>query len=170
MHALRQKMNVSVVLFTVICTCVLAACGTNSVGAGVQPAPTPSPSPTAITVPGYGSAYGCPGDAVVHTAPAAANLIIRPGQGRTFSVQKGEVMEVQMPFGVAWQGPTTSGGVLQLQSPSGYVWKPNNACIWRFVARGSGTVVLTFSGMPLCKKATLCVPAEVFSAFTINVA
>ena len=125
------------VLFVAIGAFVLAGCGKNSSGTGVPGATgttgaqsTPSPMPTSEIVQGYGAAYGCPSDAVVSTAPATANVTVRPGQGQTtFSVHTGDVIEVQMPFGIAWKGPTTPEEVLQLQSPSGYAWKPSNACI-----------------------------------------
>src|SRR5437588_13129775 len=63
-----------------------------------------------------------------------------------------------MPFGIAWKGPTTPEEVLQLQSPSGYAWKPSNACIWRFVARGAGKVNLIFRALPSKMKFTLPAP------------
>jgi len=167
-HALRHKKCVSLALFAVICAFVLAGCGPRRSTAGA--APTPSPIPTAGTVRGYGAAFGCPSDVVVRTAPAAANFTLRRGQGpTTITIQSGDVMEVQLPFGIAWRGPTTSAGVLELQYPSGYAWKPSNACIWRFVARRAGAVELTFFGTALCKKPTLCAPSEIISAFTIQV-
>lgn len=168
-HAFRQKMCVFIVLFIVICAFVLTACGKISTGKGAEP--TPLPTPTSGTVQGYGTAFGCPSDVVVSTAPAPANVTVRPGQGQTtFYAHKDDVIEIQMPFGVAWRGPITSGEVLQLQFPSGYVWKPSNACIWHFVARGVGTAKLTFFGSALCKKPGLCAPSEIFDAFTIKVA
>jgi len=174
-YAFRQHMCVYMVLFVAIGAFVLAGCGKNSSGSGVTGTTgaqsTPSPMPTSEIVQGYGAAYGCPNDAVVNTAPATANVTVRPGQGQTtFSVHTGDVIEVQMPFGIAWKGPTTPEEVLQLQSPSGYAWKPSNACIWRFVARGAGKVNLIFEGRALCKKVTLCVPSVDIAEFTIRVA
>jgi hypothetical protein len=167
-NVLRQKMCLLIVLLITICAFVLAACGTRSSSIGTEP--TPSPSPTSGTVQGYGTAYGCPSDVVVSNAPAAANVTVRPNQGHTtIYIHKGDVLEVQMPFGVAWKGPTTSQGVLELQSPYGYVWKLSNACIWRFVARGTGTVELSFFGSALCKKVILCVPSVLNAGFTIKV-
>ena len=167
-NVLRNKMCWLIVLFITICAFVLAACGTRS--SSIATEPTPSPIPTSGTVRGYGAAYGCPSDVVVSNAPAAANVTVRPDQGlTTVSIHKGDLLEVQMPFGVAWKGPTTSQGVLQLQSPYGYVWKLSNACIWRFDARSTGTVELTFFGSALCKKTILCVPSVLNVAFTIKV-
>jgi hypothetical protein len=170
-HVLRQKKGLYTILFVVIFAFVLATCGTrsSSTATGSTP-PTPSSIPTPGTVPGYGKTYGCPSDVVVSTAPAAPDVTVEPKQGSTvIKAHRGDVIEVQMPFGVAWQGPTTSQGMLQLQQPSGYVWKPSNACIWRFAAMGAGTVALDFSGSAICKKVSLCVPSEEDATFTITV-
>ncbi|HCJ34829.1 MAG TPA: hypothetical protein DHV65_11120 [Ktedonobacter sp.] len=96
---------------------------------------------------------------------------IQPNQGTTaVNARTGDVLEIQMPFGLAWESPiTTSQGVLQLQSPSGYAWKPSNACIWRFVAKGTGTTALTFLGRAICQKVTTCVPSVTLTSFTIKV-
>ena len=162
------------VCFLITAAFILTACGTNSTTTASNPATgtasTPSPTPTIQTVRGYGTAYGCPSDAVVSATPAVANIIVRPGQAHTtFSIQQGNVVEVQMPFGIAWRGPAVSGGGLQLQSPAGYAWKASNACIWRYVAKNAGTVKLTFSGMVLCKQNLHCALAEVLDEFTIKV-
>ena len=171
MHALLalwQKMCVLILPCVIICVLVLTACGTNV--SGIRAGSTPTPLSTTQTVRGYGTAYGCPSDVAVSTAPAAANVTLRPGQGSTtFFAHKGNIVEIQMPFGVAWVGPDISGTALELQSPAGYVWKQSNACVWRFVARNAGTVTLTFSGTALCKKPIRCVPSEVLVGFTIAV-
>jgi hypothetical protein len=170
-HVLRQKKVLYTVLFVVIFAFVLAACGTRSSSTATgSTSTTPASIPTSGTVPGYTTTYGCPSDVVVSTAPAAPNVTVEPKQGNTvINAHRGDVIEIQMPFGVAWQGPTTSQGVLQLQQPAGYVWKPANACIWRFVAMGTGRVALDFSGSAICKKVSLCVPSEVDATFTITV-
>jgi hypothetical protein len=166
-NVLRLKMYLLIVLFVTIGAFILAACGTRSSSTVTEI--TPPPIPTSGTERGYGTAYGCPSDAVVSNAPAA-NVMVRPDQGHTkIAIHTGDLLEVQMPFGVAWKGPTTSQGVLELQSPYGYVWKLSNACIWRFVARGAGTVELTFIGSALCKKTILCVPSVLDANFTIKV-
>jgi hypothetical protein len=186
-RAPRQKTILGFVLCVSVVAAILAACGTNSSSAATgtnlpsNAPPTRSPSkpttgpvlpvatPTKSQV-GYGSANGCPSDVVMSTAPVAPGLTLRPQNGRrVIDVHKGEVIEIQMPFGLQWRGPTTSQGILQLQPPAGYAWKPSNACIWRFVARDSGSVILTFSGRPICKKTSLCVPAESISLFNFKV-
>lgn len=181
MHAIDapvqiQKKWIFFVCLLVIGALMLTACGYNGTTSGSNPTTgatpsAPSPTPTIKTVRGYGATYGCPSDAVVSVAPTVATITVRPGQGHTtFSVQQGNVVEVQMPFGIAWRGPDVSGGGLQLQSPAGYAWKPVNACIWHYVAKNAGTMKLTFDGSVLCKQNLHCALAEVIDEFTIKVA
>ena len=167
-HALWQPKSLCIMLFVTIFALILEACGTRSsgTGAGLHP----SPIPTSGTVVGYGTVYGCPSDVVVSPAPPAADVTVQPNQGATpIHAHQGEVIEVQAPFGLVWEGPTTSQGPLQLQSPYGYAWKPDSACIWRFLAQGTGTVELLFSGMAICKKGLHCVPSVTEASFTIKV-
>jgi hypothetical protein len=170
--ALRQEKWKFIVFFAAIGAFILTACSANSSNyTTTGTASTPSPMPTSGIVRGYGTTYGCPADVVVSTAPAAANVLVRPGLGHTtFSARQGDVMEVQMPFGIAWKSPDLSGRVVQMQSPAGYVWKPSNACIWRYVARDGGTVKLIFFGTVLCKQNIHCALATVIDEFTIKVA
>jgi hypothetical protein len=103
------------------------------------------------------------------TAPAAPDITVGPQQGnRVINVRKGDLIEIRMPFGLVWQGPTTSQGVLQLQTPFGYAWKPSHACIWRFVARNSGSVAINFSGRAICKT-SFCVPTVADALFNFKV-
>ena len=175
MDALVQKKWICFVCLLFTGALMLAACGTNSTTTGNNPttgtASTPSPTPTPIqTIKGYGAVYGCPSDAVVNAAPVAASITVKPGLGHTtFSVQQGKVVEVQMPFGIAWRGPEISGAGLQLQQPAGYVSKTNNACIWRYTAQNAGTEKLTFIGSVICKQNLHCALAEVDNEFTIKV-
>src|SRR5260370_21573315 len=120
-HVLWQKKFLYSVFFVTIFAFVLAACGARSSGTTTASTPTPSSIPTAGMVPGYGTTYGCPSDVVVNTAPSSPNVTVKPQQGGTvINAHQGDVMEIQMPFGIAWKGPTTSQGVLHLQPPSGY--------------------------------------------------
>jgi hypothetical protein len=167
-HALYQRPALCIVLFVTIFALILDACGTISSGTGLSF--HPSPIPTSGTVPEYGTVHGCPSNVVVSPAPPAANVTVQPKQGATpITVKKGEVIEIQMPFGLTWEGPTTSQGPLQLQSPYGYAWKPGGACIWRFLAQGTGTVELPFSGTVICQRALHCVPSVTEASFTIKV-
>jgi hypothetical protein len=168
MHIRWQKKFLLITFIVVIFGFFLAACGTSS--SGTAASSTPSPTPTFATVTGSGSAHGCPSDVVVNSALAAPNVTIQPKQAAIpINARKGDVLEVQMPFGVMWQGPTTSQGVLQLQQPAGYAWKPINSCIWRFVAEKTGTVQLHFFGRAICKKVYLCTPSVLDTSFIINV-
>jgi hypothetical protein len=63
---------------------------------------------------------------------------------------------VRLPFGQRWNGPIVSQGILQLQAPAGYALKTNNVCVWRFVAQGTGSVTLNFTGRAMCKKGQMC--------------
>ena len=194
MHALTQKKWMFIVVFVTIGAFILTACGTNASNTSTtgiastsqnsttgtpsnshnnttSTVSTPSPTPAVQTKQGFGTAYGCPSDVVVSNAPATANIIIRPGKGQTtFSARSGDVIEVQLPFGIAWKSQDVSGGVIQEQSPAGYVSKPDNACIWHYVAKNAGTVKLTFFGTVLCKQNLHCVLAEAIDEFTIKVA
>lgn len=168
MHVLQQKKYLLFVFSVIIFEIFLAACGTSSSGTAVSS--TPSPTPTFAIVPGSGSTYGCPSDVVVSSTLAVPNVTIQPKQSAsTVDVRKGNMLEVQMPFGVMWQGPTVSQGVLQLQQPAGYAWKPSNSCIWRFVAEQIGTVELHFFGRAICKKVYLCAPSVLDTSFTVKV-
>lgn len=196
MHAINaptHKKWLFIVVFVTVGAFILTACGTNTSNnsaTGIASngnnsttgtpsishnnttgtASTPSPTPTIQTKQGFGTTYGCPSDVVISNAPVTANVIIRPGKGQTtFSVQPGDVIEVQLPFGIAWKSQDVSGGVIQQQTPAGYVSKPDNACIWHYIAKNAGTVKLTFFGTVLCKQNLHCVLAEAIDEFTIKV-
>ncbi|HZU00314.1 MAG TPA: hypothetical protein VFA10_11660 [Ktedonobacteraceae bacterium] len=151
-------------LLSLAFTFVLTACGSNTgTGAG-----NPSGSPT--TVQGYGSAYGCPSDAVVTTAPSTPNVMVHPSQANTTIIaHTGDVIEIQLPFGHQWRDRPTSQNVLELQTPAGYAWKANNVCVWRFVAKGPGTATLGFENRALCKQGQLCPQYVMYLPFTIEV-
>ncbi len=129
---------------------VLTACGTNGSASSGSTGSTPT------TVKGYGTAYGCPSDAVV-TSTQAANVTLQPSQANTtINAHTGDVIEVRLPFGSKWTGPQTSQGNLELQTPSGYAMKGQNVCVWRFVAKSAGTAQLTFQKQALCQPGQLC--------------
>ena len=148
----------------ILLTFLLTACGKNT-GTGTGSAP---PAPT--VVPGYGTSNGCPSDFVVNTAPAAPNVTVKPNNSSgVVSAHVGDVIEVDLPFGIVWTGPTTSQGVLQLQTPAGYAWKASKMCVWRFVAHGTGTSQVTFYGRAMCKKGQLCPQYITRVPFTFSV-
>jgi hypothetical protein len=112
---------------------------------------------TSTAVASSGTANGCPSNAVVTTVSGNASIIVKPAQmNQTISAHNGDIIEIQFPFGHKWTGPTTSQGILQLQGPAGYASKSANACIWRFVARGTGTVKLMFHSQALCQAGLAC--------------
>jgi hypothetical protein len=88
---------------------------------------------------------------------------------KAVTAHQGDVIEVQLPFGQLWNGPTTSQGVLQLQTPYGYASQTANSCIWRFIAQGTGTTQLNFYGRAMCKKGQMCPQYVVSVPFNIHV-
>jgi hypothetical protein len=146
-------------------TFVLTACGTNSGGSTSTGSTGTTPTSTSAVNP-----HGCPSNAVVGTAPSPANVVLKPSNSNTsISAHQGDVIEVQLPFGQLWNGPTTSQGVLQLETPAGYASQTANSCIWRFAAQGTGTAQLNFYGRAICKKGALCPQYVMSLPFTINV-
>jgi hypothetical protein len=99
---------------------------------------------------------GCPGNAVA-SQPGNANIVVTTRQmNQTITAHTGDIIEIQLPLGHKWTGPTTSQGILQLQGPAGYTSQSANACIWRFVAKGPGTVQLMFHSQALCQAGQIC--------------
>ena len=152
-------------------TGIVAACGTNAGsgtstgGIGNSPA---NPSPTAVK--GYGTAQGCPSDIVVSTAPSAANVVVKPGQANaTITAHVGDVVEIRLPFGQKWSGPTASVGGMEMQQPAGYAWKTDKVCIWRFTAKSAGTTNLDFQQQALCRAGQMCPMFIVEVPFVITV-
>ena len=148
-------------------TFVLAACGKipGSGSSSTGSAPSPVPTATSVVFP-----TGCPSNAVVSTAPAPATLVLKLTDSRsTVNAHMGDVIEIHLPFGQAWSGPTASQGILQLQPPAGYAWKAASACVWRFTVQGTGTAHLNFFGKAICKKGQLCPQYVMSLPFTISV-
>jgi hypothetical protein len=164
---MRHQSLLSISLLTFILVLLLAACVSNTnTGTGSSTSATPSPT----QVKGYGTANGCPRDMVLAGAPTKANVIIKPSNSSsTIVVHDGDVIEVDLPFGHRWDGPTISQGVLELQQPAGYAWKATNTCVWRFIAKGTGTSQLNFTGRALCKIGQMCPMYVLDMPFTIQV-
>lgn len=139
---------------------VFAACGPTSTG----------PTPTPTSGQGYGTAHGCPSDARVKPEPPTANVTLTLSDANvTVTAHVGDVIEIQLPFGQRWTGPTPSGGGLQLQTPAGYASTTKGMCIWRFHALGAGTTRLTFFARALCRKDQPCPHYVLAIPFTIVV-
>ena len=131
---------------------VLAACGYNSGGS----TNTGSGSTTGTTPITSASAYGCPGT-VMTTAPSPAKIVLKPSNSNTtVTAHVGDVVEVDLPFGQAWSGPTTSQGELQLQGTAGSAVTTAKVCIWRFTAQSTGTTQVEFYGRAICQKGQMC--------------
>ncbi len=146
---------------------VLTACGSNtSSGSGsTSSGNTPVPIATSAT-----NTNGCPNNTVINTASTPANIVLKTSNSNTMvTAHQGDVIEIQLPMGQMWNGPTTSQGVLQLQTPYGYVSQTANSCIWRFTAQGSGTTHLSFFGRAICKKGQMCPQYVVSVPFSIHV-
>lgn len=152
---------------------LVTACGSNGGGTttgsgGNTGSGGPTASPTAVK--GYGSAQGCPSDVVMTNLPPSPNIVLQPQQSNsTVTTSVGNTIEVHLPFGHKWQGPVNTSGVLQLQQPAGYALKSQNVCVWRFVAKESGTTRITFTSQALCKAGELCPMYIAVFSFNINV-
>jgi len=144
---------------------ILTACGTNSGSSSTSTGTTPVPISTSTP-----NSYGCPSNAVVGTTSTPANIVLKmPNSNTTVVAHHGDVIEIQLPFGQVWNGPTTSQGVLQLQTPYGYASQTTNSCIWRFTAQGAGSTQLNFYGKAICKKGQMCPQYVVSVPFSIHV-
>ena len=134
-----------------------ASCGAASTGGNVAGSASATAVSAPVVIKGYGSTNGCPSDTVVNTVPTQANVVLQPSDANTtITAHSGDVIEVRLPFGHKWGGPATSQGILQLQGPAGYALKTNNVCVWRFVAQGTGSIQLNFTGRPICKRVQMC--------------
>ena len=165
LNAVRRKSLPLIIPLVIAVAFLLTACGTNT-GTGTGNAPTPAPT----TVQGYGTANGCPSNAVVSTAPSKPDITVKPIDSRgTINAHVGNVIEFDLPFGLMWGGPNTSLGVLALQTPAGYPWQASKACVWRFTAQGTGTTQVNFSARALCKKGEFCPQYVTDMSFTVSV-
>jgi hypothetical protein len=163
-HRASQKSLYWLVSLAALLTFALVACGGTGSGTGFTPTPTPT------TVQGYGTAHGCPSDAVVTPAPPVANVTIKLSDANAdVTVHVGDVLEIQLPFGLRWTGPTISGGGLHIQTPAGYAATALGMCIWRFNAAGAGTTHLTFFARAICQKNQYCPQYVLALPFTIVV-
>lgn len=164
---IRRQSFLFLVPLTFILAFVLGACGSNG-GTTTGAGSTPTSAPT--TVKTTGTAFGCPNSTVMNSTSSKPNVTIQlKNSNSTITAHTGDLIEVRLPFGQQWGGPTTSQGVLQLQSPAGFALMPDKVCIWHFVAQGSGTTQLNFIAKPICKKGQLCPQFILDVPFTIDV-
>ncbi|HLX39755.1 MAG TPA: hypothetical protein VKR42_04445 [Ktedonobacteraceae bacterium] len=167
-HSIQRHEFILIVPLFIIAAVLFAGCGASGSSTGSGSASNPTPAPT--TVKGYGTAYGCPSDAVVAPPAGQPDVIIKiTDSNTTINAHTGDVIEVHLPFGQQWSGPTTTSSILQLQTPSGYALKSAKVCVWRFTAQSSGTAHLAFAAKAMCKAGELC-PQYILSVpFTIVV-
>ncbi len=164
MRNASQKSLFLLVSLATLLAFVLAACGGTGPGIGSTPTPTPT------IVQGYGTTHGCPSDAVVTSAPPTANVTVKLSDANaTVTTHVGDVLEIQLPFGLRWTGPTMSGGELHMLTPAGYASTDLGMCIWRFRATGVGTIHLTFFAKAICQKGQFCPYYVLAFPFTIVV-
>ena len=180
--------------FVVTLLVILSACGTNTSVGGATSSPTAqsqatasptaqsqatasvtstrssnaTPSPTAQS---QANAHGCPNNTTVTTQPSAATVTLKSSNsGTPVSVKKGDTIEVDLLFGMTWRGPANAfPQLLAMQNPAGYASSTAKACVWRFVAIGTGTAGLTFSGQPICLAGHFCSMTSVDVDFTIEI-
>ncbi len=137
--------------FLVLLVFALAACGSNTGGGS-----TTSGAGSTATPPATASAYGCPGT-VMTTAPSPAKIVLKQSDSNaTITAHVGDVVEIDLPFGQTWTGPTASQGELQLQGPAGYAVTASKMCVWRFTAQSTGTTQVEFYGKAMCQKGQMC--------------
>ncbi len=150
---------------------LLAACGSSqstggpgSSGGGTVPpaSPTASAGSTSVT--------GCPSNEVVTGTPAKANVTVQANLVKdSVTAHTGDLIEVRLPFGQKWNGPTSSLGVLQIQDPIGYPLTSDHVCIWRFQAKASGSTTLDFTGRAICAPGKMCPLYVENISFTVDV-
>jgi hypothetical protein len=123
----------------------------------------------ALPIPMHDST-GCPDTVDPVSKPPSPDVVILPAQANTTIIAStGDTIEVRLPFEMQWNGPTTSQYPLEIQPPAGYISQTNSACIWRFLAEGSGTTLLTFTGQALCGYNQMCPQYIIGMSFTIDI-
>lgn len=163
----RRKSLLVILSMATVLAFLLTACGANSSSGSSSTSSGTTPAPVATSPT---NTYGCPNNTVINTTSTPANVVLKTSNSNTMvTAHQGDVIEVQLPFGQSWNGPTTSQGALQLQTPYGYASQTVNSCIWRFTAKGNGTTQLNFFGKAICKKGQMCPQYVVNVPFSIHV-
>lgn len=158
---------------------VLPACGPTfsstasspgSGGTANTPISRPTSTPTVTTIPGYGNTHGCPSNTVASAPLESANVTIRnTDMNSTVIAHTGDIIEIRLPFGHKWTGPTSIPTVLQEQQPAGYALASDQICIWRFVAQSTGRANLDFYWQALCLQGQMCPMFIANAPFIIDV-
>jgi hypothetical protein len=164
-----------VIPFVLVLVLTLSACGTNaSTTTGTAPGSTATAPPataTATQSQSQAKTDGCPNSTVITTPPPSANIVLtNTNSGTTITAKKGDTIEVNLPFGHTWQGPTNlSQNLLTTQGPAGYAFPSGKACVWRFLASSTGTAHLSFEGRPICKQGQACPMYIMAVPFTVDI-
>src|SRR5947208_13944213 len=141
-YIIRRRSFLFLVPLALVLAFVLAACGVNggtTTGAGPTSTPTSRPTTVSIATP-----EGCPNNAAVNPPQNKPNVtVLLKNSNGTITAHNGDLLEVRLPFGQQWSGPTTSQGRLQSQTLAGYAFNPDMVCIWRFIAYGGAMTQLT---------------------------
>ncbi|MGZ3617502.1 MAG: hypothetical protein ACXWOL_11905 [Ktedonobacteraceae bacterium] len=170
MHMIQMGRRNSLWLILSLATALaflLTACGANSSSGSSSTSTGTTPAPIATSTP---NSYGCPSNTVINAASPPANVVLKTSNSNTMvTAHQGDVIEIQLPFGQLWNGPTASQGALQLQTPYGYPSQTAKSCIWRFTAQGTGTTQLNFTGRAICKKGQMCPQYVISVPFSIHV-
>jgi hypothetical protein len=171
MYNFQRKSLIMFSLSAFALVLLLAGCGSSGGGTtGGSGATTPTTAANPTPTQTYSAANGCPSNVVMSTDNARPNKMIQPADTKgTIVVHNGDTIEVRLPFGSQWSGPTISQGVLQLQGPAGYALKSDKVCVWSYVAKGTGTTTLDFSKRALCKPGQFCPMYILKVPFTIEV-
>ena len=163
-HFQRRFMFIVIVF---LLTVTITACGSNvskTTTTSSPPSRTATPMLTGIP----GGVASCPSHVIVTTPPPPPSVLMTPSTSKQLYVAHiGDTIEVDLPFGEAWNGPIHPAEVLQVQTPAGYAW--GKMCIWRFMARSTGIAPLAFVGHALCKKSVPCFLSVNEAAFTVVV-
>jgi hypothetical protein len=166
---IRRRSFLFIVSLVLILTFILAACGSN----GGTTTGSAGSTPTSVKTTGTGNgstATGCPNNVAVSPPQATPNVTLHlTNANSTTAAHTGDLIEVLLPFGQQWMGPTTSQGGLQLQTPYGYSSPAQKMCVWHFIAQGTGITQLNFSARAICKSGQLCPQYILSLPFTIDV-
>jgi hypothetical protein len=153
-HSVRRNAGAFIVPLFLALAALLGACGTNG-GTTGNGSTSPTPTPTQALSASAGRA--CPNTTVTNPPAVKPNVIIKlSNSNRTVAAHTGDLIEVLLPNNEQWSGPTTSQGILQLQSPSGYPLQTEKMCVWHFLAQGAGTTTLNFTGRAICRAGQPC--------------
>lgn len=146
--------------------------GSTAGGSNSALTPTPTHSQGGTQTGTSTTVTGCPNPTNVTAQPAVANAVLTSNGANApkATIKKGEIVEVDLPFGHNWSGPAgNTQHLLEMQQPAGYASQAKHACVWRFLATASGTTEVNFTGRPICQKGQLCPMYIMDASFTITV-